>query len=212
MCTSDNAVSALTFKSSKFFLLFVEQELLEVKNVPAAESKGFQFDTEDGDRVIPGFLDAIIGIQGGETKSFPHTFPDSWKQEDLHSLPCQFTVECKELFCRELPEMNDSIADKLLTGCTTIDQGVIVGELRKMIQVEIPQSLFEEQGRQLYGARLLQIQANMKINEEQLAMLSSPNAVREYLENQRESIENVIKQNLAVGDIFKRENLEDFRD
>lgn len=48
----------------------------------------------------------------------------------------------------------------------------------------------------------------MKLNEEQLAMLSSPKAVREYLENQRENIENVIKQNLAVGDIFKRENLE----
>lgn len=52
------------------------------------------------------------------------------------------------------------------------------------------------------------MQANMKLNEEQLAMLSGPTAVREYLENQRENIENVIKQNLAVGDIFKRENLQ----
>ncbi|CAG7910061.1 unnamed protein product [Brassica rapa] len=42
-----------------------------------------------------------------------------------------------------------------------------------MVEVEIPQSLFEEQGRQFYGARLLEIQ-----------------------------------QNLAVGDIFKRKNLE----
>lgn len=48
----------------------------------------------------------------------------------------------------------------------------------------------------------------MKLNEEQLAMLSSPKAVREYLENQKENIESVIKQNLAVGDIFKRENLQ----
>ncbi|CAI9274061.1 unnamed protein product [Lactuca saligna] len=91
MCTSDNTVSTLTFKSSKVCLLSVEQEGSEVKNVPAAESKGFQFDTKDRDRVIPGFLDAIIGIQGGETKSFSHTFPDSWKQQDLRSLPCQCT-------------------------------------------------------------------------------------------------------------------------
>lgn len=48
----------------------------------------------------------------------------------------------------------------------------------------------------------------MKLNEEQLATLSGQAAVREYLENQRENIENVIKQNLAVGDIFKRENLQ----
>ncbi|KVI02293.1 Trigger factor [Cynara cardunculus var. scolymus] len=208
----------------------LKQDGSEVKNVPAAESKGFHFDTEDGDRVIPGFLDSIIGIQGGETKSFPLVFPESWKQEDLRGLPCQFTVECKELFYRELPEMNDAIADKLLPGCTSIEQvkesllercleleqtakdqatdNAILDQLREMIQVDIPQSLFEEQGRQLYGARLLQIQANMKLNEEQLATLSGPTAVREFLENQRENIENIIKQNIAVGDIFKRENLQ----
>lgn len=94
----------------------MEQDGSEAKNVPAAESKGavhqlkstfisstsynvicfgfagFHFDTEDGDRVIPGFLDSIIGIQGGETRSFPLVFPDTWKQEDLRGLPCQFTV------------------------------------------------------------------------------------------------------------------------
>lgn len=48
----------------------------------------------------------------------------------------------------------------------------------------------------------------MKLNEQQLASLSSPKAVKEYLENQKENITHVIKQNLAVGDIFRRENLQ----
>lgn len=48
----------------------------------------------------------------------------------------------------------------------------------------------------------------MKLNEQQLASLSSPKAVMEYLENQKENITSIIKQNLAVGDIFKRENLQ----
>lgn len=52
------------------------------------------------------------------------------------------------------------------------------------------------------------LQGNMKLTEEQLASLSSQKAVNEFLETQRESITNIIKQNLAVGDIFKRENLE----
>lgn len=30
----------------------------------------------------------------------------------------------------------------------------------QMVEAEIPQSLFEEQGRQFYGARLLEIQAS----------------------------------------------------
>lgn len=48
----------------------------------------------------------------------------------------------------------------------------------------------------------------MKLNEQQLASLSSPKAVNEFLDNQKENITHVIKQNLAVGDIFRRENLQ----
>lgn len=208
----------------------VDQDESNVQKIPSAESKGFHFDTEDGDKVLPGFLDSIIGIKRGETKSFQLVFPESWKQENLRGVHAQFTVECKELFYRDLPELDDSLADRLLTGCTTLNQvkeslfqrcleveqtareqatdNVILDQLQKMVEADIPQSLFEEQGRQLYGAQLLQIQANMKLNEQQLASLSSPKAVNEYLENQKDNILNVIKQNLAVGDIYKRENLQ----
>lgn len=48
----------------------------------------------------------------------------------------------------------------------------------------------------------------MKLNEQQLASLSSPRAVNEFLKNNQENITNVLKQNLAVGDIFRRENLQ----
>ncbi|KAH7844583.1 hypothetical protein Vadar_029661 [Vaccinium darrowii] len=208
----------------------IDQDESNIKRIPSAESKGFNFDTEDGDKVLPGFLDSIIGIQRGETKSFPLVFPESWRQESLRGVQAQFTVECKELFYRDLPELDDSLADKLLPECTTIEQvkesllqqfleyeqtakdqatdNAILDQLRKMVEIEIPQSLFEEQGRQLYGAKLLEVQANMKLNDQQLASLSSPRAVNEYLEGQRENIENIIRQNLAVGDIFKRENLQ----
>ncbi|XP_049375981.1 trigger factor-like protein TIG, Chloroplastic [Solanum verrucosum] len=208
----------------------IEQDGSDAKTIPAAESKGFSFDTEDGDNVLPGFRDSIIGIKRGETKSFPLVFPDSWKQEDLRGVHAQFTVACKELFYRDLPELNDSIAEKLLPGCSSIEEvkqallqrcleveqaakdqatdNAILDQLYKMVEVDIPQSLFQEQGRQLYGAQLLQLQANMKLNEQQLASLSSPRAVNEFLETQKENIISIIKQNLAVGDIFTRENLQ----
>ncbi|XVF77346.1 hypothetical protein PTKIN_Ptkin14bG0035500 [Pterospermum kingtungense] len=208
----------------------IDQDESNVQEIPDAETKGFHFDTEDADNVLPGFLDSIIGIQRGETKSFPLVFPESWRQEHLRGVHAQFTVECKELFYRDLPELNDSIADKLVPGCTDLKQvkesllqkcremeqnardqatdNAILDQLSKMVEVDIPQSLFEEQGRQLYGAKLLEIQANVKLNEQQLASLSSQKAVNDFLENQRENIINLIKQNLAVGDIFKRENLQ----
>jgi hypothetical protein len=52
------------------------------------------------------------------------------------------------------------------------------------------------------------MQTKIKLNEQQLATLSSPKAVNEYLEHHRENIKNLIKQNLAVGDIYRRENLQ----
>lgn len=55
------------------------------------------------------------------------------------------------------------------------------------------------------------VQANIKLNDEQLATLSSKKAVDEYLLNQKENITNMIKQSIAVGDIFKRENLQVFK-
>lgn len=200
------------------------------QRIPSAESKGFNFDTEDAENVIPGFLDSIIGIRPGETKSFPLVFPESWKQEDLCGVQAQFTVECKELFYRDLPPFDDSLAEQLLPGCSTLEEvreallqkcreleqtakeqaadNAILDQLRKMVEVDIPESLFEEEGRQMYGAKLLEVQAQMKLNEEQLASLTNPKTVNEYIEHEKENIVEVIKQNLAVGDIFKRENLQ----
>nr|AKM76843.1 trigger factor type chaperone family protein [Pelargonium citronellum] len=208
----------------------IDQDESNVQNIPSAESKDFNFDTEDGDKVLPGFLDSLIGIRGGETRSFPLVFPESWRQEHLRGVHAEFTVECKELFYRDLPELDDSLADKLVPGCTTLEQvketllekclevektakeqatdNAILHQLCKMVEVDIPQSIFEEQGRQLYGSQLLELQSKVKLNDEQLAALSSPKAVSEYLRVQKENITAVLKQNLAVGDIFKRENLE----
>ncbi|KAK1291225.1 Trigger factor-like protein TIG [Acorus calamus] len=201
------------------------------QRIPSAETKGFHFDTEESDNLLPGFLNSIIGIRPGETKSFPLSFPESWKQENLRGVSAQFTVECKELFYRQLPELDDAIADKLLPGSSTLAQvqevilqrckeveksaidqatdNAILDQLSKIVEVPaIPQSLFEEQGRQLYGAQLLELQVKQKLNEQQIATLSSEKAVNEFLEFQRENITNIIKQMLAVGEIFRCENLQ----
>lgn len=51
-------------------------------------------------------------------------------------------------------------------------------------------------------------QASRKLDEQQLTSLSSEKALNEYLETERDNITNIIKQMLAVGEIFKRENLQ----
>lgn len=65
---------------------------LSVYNLNDVCFAGFHFDTEDSDSVLPGFLDSLIGIRQGETKSFPLRFPESWRQENLRGVHAQFTV------------------------------------------------------------------------------------------------------------------------
>ncbi|XP_020253049.1 trigger factor-like protein TIG, Chloroplastic [Asparagus officinalis] len=215
------------------FATTVEEDESKAQKIPSAERKGFHLDTEESDNLLPGFLDAISGIRPDETRSFPLQFPESWEQENLRGVNSQFTVVCKELFYRELPKLEDSLdslAEKLLPGCSTLNQvqeaiferckeaeqtaieqatdNAILDQLCKLVEVDIPESLFEEQGRQLYGANLLQIHASNKLSEQQLASLSSEKAVKTYLESQRDTITNIVKQMLVVAEIFKGENLE----
>jgi len=77
-----------------------------------------------------------------------------------------------------------------------------------LVEVDVPRALFQEQGQQLYGAKLLQLQAERKLDKDQLASLSSQRSVQAYLEDEKENITRIIKQMLAVGDIFKSENLQ----
>jgi trigger factor len=52
------------------------------------------------------------------------------------------------------------------------------------------------------------MQAERKLDKDQLASLSSQRSVQEYLEDEKENINRIIKQMLAVGEIFKSENLQ----
>ncbi|CAN6471974.1 unnamed protein product [Victoria cruziana] len=177
----------------------VEQSGAGGETIPSAEQKGFHLDTEEGDNLLPGFLDAIVGIRRGEQKSFILTFPETWKQENLRSVEAQFTVR---EFLLEACEKAEQEAREQATDNALLD------ELTKIVDTDIPQSLFEEQGRQLYGAYLLQLQASKRLNEQQLVSLSTENAVNLYLNNQRMNITKTVKQTLAVGEIFKCESLQ----
>lgn len=52
------------------------------------------------------------------------------------------------------------------------------------------------------------LQAERKLDKDQLASLSNQRSVQAYLEDEKENITRIIKQMLAVGDIFKSENLQ----
>eukprot|EP00250_Pteridium_aquilinum_P014941 c22294_g1_i1 orf=176-1792(+) len=208
----------------------VNEDGTEGDRILSAEQKGFQLDTEDGLSYLPGFVDAIYGMRRGETRTFELVFPDTWQVEATRGATGRFVVECKEHFYRLLPTLDDSIAGKFIDNCNTLDQvkeayvkmhkdryeleklqatqNVIMNELAKVAEIDVPNSLIEEQGRNMYAGKLLELQARMNLSTEQLTGLSSEQMVSNYLISQKQIIVDAVKQVLAVAEIFKCENLE----
>ena len=55
-------------------------------------SPGFQLDTEEGAFLLPGFVEAVLGLEAGQSKSFDLVFPETWQQESLRGVKARFSV------------------------------------------------------------------------------------------------------------------------
>jgi trigger factor len=73
--------------------------------------KGENYSLEIGSNsFIPGFEEAIIGMETGETKDIPLTFPENYHAADLAGQAVVFKVKVNEIKTKQLPEVNDDFA------------------------------------------------------------------------------------------------------
>jgi hypothetical protein len=49
-------------------------------------------DTEEGLNYLPGFVEAILGLQRGETRTFDLVFPQTWQVEATRGATGRFVV------------------------------------------------------------------------------------------------------------------------
>lgn len=62
---------------------------------------------------IPGFNKEVEGLKAGEEKTFTLTFPKDHYQKQLAGKEVSITVNVKDVFERQLPELNDDFAKTL---------------------------------------------------------------------------------------------------
>ena len=62
---------------------------------------------------IPGFNDQLVGLKKAETKEFSLDFPPTHYQKHLAGKKVDFKVTVKDVFERQLPELDDELAQKL---------------------------------------------------------------------------------------------------
>lgn len=105
--------------------------LLEERRYPVIIEK--KDANQDNEYPFPGFSRKLIGMAGGETKKFQHTFKDDYEFEDLSGVTGIYKVTVDEIKGRKLPEVNDEFA-----------QSVGDYETIEQLKDEIRQSLFEQ--------------------------------------------------------------------
>jgi trigger factor len=62
---------------------------------------------------IPGFEDAVIGMEADEEKTFTLTFPDEYHEKTLAGKPAEFAVKLLLVQEQEIPELTDEFAQSL---------------------------------------------------------------------------------------------------
>lgn len=66
-------------------------------------------DTE-GEEPIPGLVEALIGVEPGEERTFTLTLSEDFKVEELQGEEAEFTVEVESVYERILPDLDDDLA------------------------------------------------------------------------------------------------------
>lgn len=191
--------------------------------IEGAKATDSQVDLEQ-DNFIPGFVDGILGMQPGETKTVQAKFPEGYAREDLSGRSATFQITLKELKIRELHPLTDDFA-QTISDYETLDD--LRAGLEKRFQQEAEDTLvqhkteawLEKLGTLVSGElpeSLIRQETNYMINqmamrlEEQginVKALLNNTALERIREEVRPNAITQLKQKLAVGEVARQENL-----
>ena len=78
-----------------------------------SEIEGGSADSMDVDleygRMIPGFIEGVIGMSIGDSKTVDCQFPEDYPKEDARGRKAAFVIDLKDLKTRELPALDDAL-------------------------------------------------------------------------------------------------------
>ena len=175
-------------------------------------------------KMIPGFVEGIIGMNINETKKLNLTFPDDYAHEESKGKKAIFEIHLKDLKNKELPELNDEFAkqsankknlkelkkdiekqlkENFEATQKNIKIEALIEGLSKELEVEIPKSMIDlevrnniEQTAQRFAQQGLDIKSTF-----------TPELVKSLAESSRPQAEKNVLSTLALKALSEQENI-----
>lgn len=85
------------------------------------QAEGYDLEVGSGS-FIPGFEEQLEGMKTGEEKDVVVTFPEEYHAEELAGKEANFKTKVNEIKYKDVPELNDEIANELDSNAETVDE------------------------------------------------------------------------------------------
>ena len=182
----------------------------------------------DGERVLPGFSEAVNGLNPGESRDFELPVPEDYRDAAVAGKTARFSVELLSLEEPDRPPIDDDLARNFDPELETLDDLRVQlrtnleeraeDELRRSLEAKVADALVE--GADIKMAPLLvEHETEHMLSEQQESLsrydLSLQNYIHslgqttdDYLANARSDAETRLKHSLVIEELANAENIE----
>ena len=174
--------------------------------------------------MIPGFIEGVIGMNIGDSRTVDCQFPDDYPKEDARGRKAAFLIELKDLKTRELPALDDAFAkqaseqenladlrlelekrlkDDAERRQTSNRRDALLTALVEQLEVELPEVLIQQESRNLLEQTAAQFaQQGMDVKS-----LFTPDLVRNLMQNSRPEAEDRLRRSFALTALAEAEEI-----
>ena len=193
-------------------------------DIEGGSADSIEIELEEG-RMIPGFIEGVIGMNISDEKILKCEFPKDYHQESAKGRKAEFKVSLEDLKIKELPELNDEFAKQVSDKENMIElrqdlekrlkedldkkqeknrQESLLNSLVNELEVELPKSLIDQEVRVIVE----QTAQNFAQQGIDVKSMFTPELVKSLMESSREEAEKKLRQKLALKALTESEKIE----
>lgn len=195
----------------------------ESAEIPGGKAENYQIEIAPG-RFIAGFVEGIVGMNPEETKEISVDFPADYANTELAGQSAKFTITVKELKEKELPEVDDDLAQAVSEYETLAElreslesdfkakaeaemkankHAALKSALVEKVAVELPETMISQEVENVLMQAAMQLQ-RYGVDVKQLYTKENLPQLKE--QSRPEAIEK-IKLSLGIKEVIDRESL-----